>query len=299
VAVRKGTKTRVPVKTASAKGRKRKSSSGKKKISWGAIIWLGFIILMLGLYLFNREAINNSIRIIQKEVFSRNVPEEPITEAPVEPAVIQVPSPAQGAGAPPATAATPPPPVEPPSSEVAASQPPATAPSTTPATAPAQTEPQNAQSQTGQGTEAAQGAAELRDRALYFIRIGSDGSALRVRADRRLPVTDSPLRDAIQALIAGPNAEERQRGLISLIPGGTRLLSITIRGDTAYINFSEDFQYNTYGSEGHAAQLRQVVFTATEFPNIRDVQILIEGSRVDFLGENIWIGSPLSQGMLQ
>ena len=137
----------------------------------------------------------------------------------------------------------------------------------------------------------------MRDRALYFIRIGSDGSVQRVRADRRLPATDSPLRDVIQALIAGPNAEERQGDLISLIPGGTRLLSVTIRGDTAYINFNEDFQYNIYGAEGYNGQLRQIVFTATEFPNVSDVQILIEGSRVDFIGENFWIGSPLSREM--
>jgi spore germination protein GerM len=105
------------------------------------------------------------------------------------------------------------------------------------------------------------------------------------------------LRDVIQALIAGPNAEESQGGLISLIPVGTRLLSIAIRGDTAYINFNEDFQYNTYGPEGYKGQLRQVVFTATEFPTVKDVQILIEGSRVDFLSEYIWIGSPLNREM--
>ena len=131
------------------------------------------------------------------------------------------------------------------------------------------------------------------------MRIGSDGSVLGVRADRRLPASESPLRDVIQALIGGPNAEERQRSLISLIPQGTRLLSITIRGDTAYINFNEDFQYNTYGTEGYDGQLRQIVFTATEFPNVRDVQILIEGSRIDFLGESIWIGSPLNRDLFR
>ena len=290
MAVRKGTKTRVPAKNASGKGgQKKKTSSGKKKIPWAVLFWLAFIIILIGLYLSNREAINNSINIVQREVFSRNVPEEPTPEPPVEPGVIQVRPPTQGAAAPATTAATPPP-VEPPPSEVAVSQPPATTPS--------QTEPQ-VQPQTPQDTQPAQATAELRDRALHFIRIGSDGSVLSVRADRRLPATDSPLRDVIQALIAGPNAEERQRGLISVIPGGTRLLSVTIRGDTAYINFNEDFQYNTYGAEGYNGQLRQIVFTATEFANVRDVQILIEGNRVDYIGESIWIGSPLNREMFQ
>ena len=270
MAVRKGTRTRVPAKTASNPGRR-----NKKTPPWGVLFWLAFAIVLFGLYLINRQAINNSFLIIQREFFSRSVPEEQSPESPVGPGAIQV--------SPPSSAEQPP-------SEAASSQPSVATPS--------QTEPSTQTTQdTQQGTETAQSAAELRDRALHFIRVGSDGSVLRVRTDRRLPASESPLRDVIQALIAGPNAEERQRDLISLIPEGTRLLSIAIRGDTAYINFNEEFQYNIYGAEGYNGQLRQLVFTATEFSNVRDVQILIEGSRVDYIGESFWIGSPLSREM--
>jgi spore germination protein GerM len=103
--------------------------------------------------------------------------------------------------------------------------------------------------------------------------------------------------DVIQALIAGPNAGEKQRGLISLIPPGTKILSAVVRGNTAYVNFSEDFLYNTYGEEGYAGQIRQMVFTVTDFSNVRDLQILIEGRRVDYIGESVWIGSPLNREM--
>jgi spore germination protein GerM len=101
--------------------------------------------------------------------------------------------------------------------------------------------------------------------------------------------------DALKALLQGPTADEQRRGMVSLIPQGSRILSATVRGSTAYISFSEEFQYNTYGVEGYAAQLKQVVWTATEFSNVQDVQILIEGRRIDYLGEGIWIGSPLSR----
>jgi spore germination protein GerM len=105
--------------------------------------------------------------------------------------------------------------------------------------------------------------------------------------------------DSLRSLIAGPSTEEERQGLRSLIPPGTRLLpATTVRGNTAYVSFSEDFQYNTFGVEGYAAQLRQVIWTATEFPNIKDVQILIEGRRIDYLGEGIWIGSPLGRESL-
>jgi spore germination protein GerM len=103
------------------------------------------------------------------------------------------------------------------------------------------------------------------------------------------------LTDSLRSLIAGPSAEEERQGLRSLIPPETRLLSSIVRGNTAYISFSEDFQYNTFGVEGYAAQLRQIVWTATEFSNVKDVQILIEGRRIDYLGESIWIGSPLGR----
>ena len=243
------------------------------------LFWLTFFIVLLGLYLFNREAINNSIMIFRQAFSSRNVSGRPIPESPVTPGgVIQVSPPAPAAQPETSATAVPPPPVEPPPSETASSR-------------------GTEAVQGTQGAEAVQSTTELRDRTLYFIRIDGDGSVFRVRVDRGLPVTDSPLRDAIQALIAGPSAEETQNGLISLIPGGTRLLSIAIRGETAYINFNEEFQYNVYGAEGYNGQLRQIVFTATEFPTVRDVQILIEGNRVDFIGENFWIGSPLSREM--
>jgi spore germination protein GerM len=102
--------------------------------------------------------------------------------------------------------------------------------------------------------------------------------------------------DAVQALLAGPNAAEAKRGLKSMIPPGTKLLSATVRGTTAYLNFNDDFQLNSYGIEGYVAQLKQIIFTVTEFSTVGDVQFLIEGRRLDYLGgDGVWIGSPLTR----
>jgi spore germination protein GerM len=138
----------------------------------------------------------------------------------------------------------------------------------------------------------------LRERALYFIRIDSDGAILRAKVTRQFSVSDTPMVDVLGALISGPNTEEQAGGLVSLIPRGTKILNATVRGSTAYISFSEDFQFITSGVEGYAAALKQVVWTATEFSNVRDVQILIEGRRMDYLGEVVWIGSPVSRETL-
>jgi hypothetical protein len=139
---------------------------------------------------------------------------------------------------------------------------------------------------------------ERRNRSIYFMRLDRDGTVVRTTSSRSLAVSNSPLADTLRALLQGPTAEERQQGMVSFIPPGTRILDIRIRGTTAYINFSEEFQFGIFGAEGYAAQLRQIVWTATEFPTVKDVQILIEGRVVNFLGESILIGSPISRDAL-
>jgi spore germination protein GerM len=102
----------------------------------------------------------------------------------------------------------------------------------------------------------------------------------------------------LAALLQGPSAEEQRRGIRSLIPPAARLLRTEVQGSTAYVSFSDDFQYSEFGVEGYVGQLRQIIWTVTEFSNLRDVQFLIEGRRVDYLGEGVWIGSPLNRESL-
>jgi len=144
-------------------------------------------------------------------------------------------------------------------------------------------------------TPATSQPVQTRDRAIYFANVGSDGQILHSKVTRKIPVSESPMQDALKVLLAGPTAEELSRGLLNLIPKNTRILSATVRGNTAYISFSEDFLFNTFGVEGYVAQLRQIVWTVTEFQNVKDVQILVDGRRLDYLGEGIWIGSPISR----
>ncbi len=135
--------------------------------------------------------------------------------------------------------------------------------------------------------------------SLYFIRVEDDGTIVRREVKRTIDVSDSPLTDALNALLRGPGPDELANNLITLIPPGTKLLSVQVRGSTAIINFSEEFMYNRYGVEGYAGQLKQVVYTATSFPTVKDVQILIEGQRYEYLGgEGVYIGKPISRSSL-
>lgn len=111
-----------------------------------------------------------------------------------------------------------------------------------------------------------------------------------------VPISDSPLTDALSALLSGPSEGEIRSGLVSLIPRGTKLKSVTVRGSTALVDLGDGFMYNRYGPEGYGAQLKQIVYTATSFPSVQDVQILIDGQRKDYLGgEGVFIGKPLSR----
>ncbi len=139
-------------------------------------------------------------------------------------------------------------------------------------------------------------ALTYRPAMLYFVRIDDDGTVIRQEVKRSIPSSDSPLTDALNALLSGPNAEELNKGLLSLIPQGTRLLSVKVRGSTATVNFSEEFMFNPMGIEGYVGQLKQVIWTATAFSTVQDVQIIIEGRKLDYLGgEGVFIGLPLSR----
>ena len=130
---------------------------------------------------------------------------------------------------------------------------------------------------------------------LFFIQIDGDGSILRKESIRTIPKTTTPLTAAITALLDGPNLDEIEKGYISLIPHGTKLLGASVKNGTATINFSDPFRYNQYGVEGYYGQLMQIVYTATAFSNIDNVQFLIEGEKMDYLGlEGVYIGAPLS-----
>lgn len=147
-----------------------------------------------------------------------------------------------------------------------------------------------------QGGQGAPQAAKSRAASLFFVRVDDDGVIVRQEVKRQIAVSDSPLLDSLSAMLSGPSEDELRKKLISLVPQGTKLLSAQVRGSTAYLNFNEAFMYNHYGIEGYAGQLKQVVYTATAFPTVHDVQILIEGEKKDYLGgEGVYIGKPLSR----
>jgi len=244
------------------------------------IFWLAFFVIIAGIFLFKWNTIKENYNLLktrlsgtpeqENEIPLVNNDNEIVTVTPQEPAVEQ-----------PRSEPQPQPQEKPPEEKPVTVKPDQEKPA-----APDNKEPEKPK------------PVQTRDRNIYFTQIDKDGQILRSRVSRKIPVSDSPLVDSLNAMLTGPSADEIKRGIISMIPQNTRILSAVVRGSTAYISFSEDFQFNTFGVDGYAAQLRQVVWTATEFSTVKDVQILIEGRRIDYLGEGIWIGSPINRQSL-
>jgi len=132
---------------------------------------------------------------------------------------------------------------------------------------------------------------------LCFVEIDADGSVIRKNIKRSIPKNDSPLTTALKLLLEGPDTtKSAEKNCMTLIPSGTRLLAARVQDGIAYLDFSENFEFNSYGVEGYNGQLMQVVYTATNFSTVKSVQFLIEGKKKEYLGsEGQWIGSPLSR----
>ena len=139
-----------------------------------------------------------------------------------------------------------------------------------------------------------------REARLFYVKVNTEGQITLKGVSRDVTRNGSPLTETINSLLKGPSSAEINKGSLTLVPDGTRLLSARVEGNTAFLNFNEAFRFNSLGREGYIAQLKQVVYTATEFPNINQVQILIEGTQKEYLGgEGMYVGEPLSRESFQ
>ena len=100
--------------------------------------------------------------------------------------------------------------------------------------------------------------------------------------ERELRDPDAPLATALGGLLAGPTAAERARGFRSAVPAGTALRSVSIEDGVATVDLSARF-----AAGGSIASVRtrlaQLVFTATQFPTVSAVRLMLDGRPVQEL----------------
>lgn len=120
-------------------------------------------------------------------------------------------------------------------------------------------------------------AAETTALTVYFVRRGKLGTA-----ERRVPQTTAVATAALKALLKGPSDAERAAGLASAVPGGVTLRRIAIEDQVAVVDLSGPFADGDAASL--AARTAQVVYTATQFPNVRAVRLTVDGAPVEGVG---------------
>jgi hypothetical protein len=99
-------------------------------------------------------------------------------------------------------------------------------------------------------------------------------------------------------LFAGPTSGDANAGLSSALPNGTRLLSVVLSDGLATIDVSKEFGSGG-GTLSMQSRLAQVVFTATQFPNVDRVNFTIEGEKLEVLGgEGLLLTEPQTRAMM-
>ncbi|MDQ7819965.1 MAG: GerMN domain-containing protein [Armatimonadota bacterium] len=132
--------------------------------------------------------------------------------------------------------------------------------------------------------------------AVYFIRASDGGDTLQDVSRRvRGRSAHARLRGALQALLSGPTADERARGLTTAIPSGTRLRGLRIEDGMVVVDLSGEVASGG-GTASMLGRLWQIVYTATQIPTVPRVRLLIDGQAREALGgEGVLIDRPLSR----
>ena len=85
-------------------------------------------------------------------------------------------------------------------------------------------------------------------------------------------------------------------GLSPIIPAGTNLNGISVNEDTGLckVDFSEEIQ-NIESNKDEENLIKGIVYTLTEFPTIKEVQIMVNGKIIPVLKHGFQIDKPLGR----
>lgn len=128
---------------------------------------------------------------------------------------------------------------------------------------------------------------------VFFLRFDEHSESFSLVPVRKRVTSPVTVKKTIEVLLKGTDAADGTRGLISSLPSQVRLRNVRVVGRTAELDFSTGLEYGATGSV-LLSRLDQIVYTATEFPGIDSVVILINGERRKSFGsDGISLQGPL------
>ncbi|MFA6171478.1 MAG: Gmad2 immunoglobulin-like domain-containing protein [Patescibacteria group bacterium] len=102
-------------------------------------------------------------------------------------------------------------------------------------------------------------------------------------AEREIPKTEAIGRAAIEELLAGPTAAEKEEGYFTSLNSGAILQKLTIENGEAKADFDDTLQAGVGGSCKVAAIRAQIAGTLKQFSTVKSVIISINGRTEDIL----------------
>lgn len=127
--------------------------------------------------------------------------------------------------------------------------------------------------------------------SLYFS--DQNGDYLHVE-NREIAMVPGLARATVKELIAGP----KTKGLLRTIPEGTQLLDINVENGLCRVDLSKEFKENHWGgSSGEILTVYSLVDTLTQFSSIDQVEILVEGQKVETLAGHMDLSTPVIRNM--
>lgn len=145
----------------------------------------------------------------------------------------------------------------------------------------------------GSNTVAPPKKSEKKELTVKVYYPNDDGSKL-VAVSRKVTVTDGSDKytAAIQSLMQGT----KEKGQSTILPRQTKLRSVKLQDGVASVDFSGDFlKHFVGGSTGEEMLVGSVVNTLTEFPEVKAVQILIDGHSVETLAGHMDLTVPIKR----
>ena len=98
-----------------------------------------------------------------------------------------------------------------------------------------------------------------------------------------VPVTRSvfsvaDISTAVLELAKGPKDDS---GLERALPADCGVKSVSMKDGTVTVNFSKEFKQAMESSDGGQQAIRAILFTCSQFPGVKKVEVLVEGEKIE------------------
>lgn len=97
---------------------------------------------------------------------------------------------------------------------------------------------------------------------------------------------------ALKALLEGT----KEKGLTTIVPKQAKIKSVKVQGDTVFVDFDSNLTKKFIGgSTGEEMLVGSIVNTLTEFSEIKRVQLLVEGKKIESISGHLDLTKPVER----